>query len=131
MASSDKLKSPLYADGWYVLDFFGQAAYADIGLCLVGKPPSKAVSAVTPNGTKLERRVARRSPEMKLKADRSYGRVYFNELRQPIDARYYKHVLAEYPDATFHLPSKASDKNPIPIKSGGKIVGAVMCLQVG
>jgi len=38
---------------------------ADIGLCLVGKPPSKRLEAVKPDHRKLERRIAKNSKAMK------------------------------------------------------------------
>lgn len=127
MGHGKKLRNPIYADKWYVFDLFGEQAYADIGLCLVGAAPSKrAVETPLP---KLERTIARRSPLMTIRST-GFTRVYFAELDQPIDKRYYEHVLAEYPDATFHLPKAGSASNPITIKSEGRIVGAVMCMKV-
>lgn len=128
-ARPEKLREPIWRDVWYVFELFGRSAYADRGLCLLGKPPSKNTCGLEgPGAEGLVKALPRKTGAMKIKSQDSKC-VYFENLRLPIDTRYYQHVLAEYPDATFHAPKRNDAWKPIAIKSGGEIVGAVMCID--
>lgn len=125
-----KLRKPLYRDLWATFDLFGHRAYADSGLALVGEPPSKDTEELArASSEKLEKALARRNAQMSI-TKKTTEHVFFDEIDLPIDIRYYRHVLTEYPKAEFHKPLRGDAGKPIPIKSEGKIVGAVMCMGV-
>ena len=125
-----KLVKPVHNELWSVFTLFGQPAYADRGLCLVGPPPSPTLMEERPlNVVRLEKALAKKSPQLTIK-ERRAGRVYFDRIDLPVDDRYLNHVIAEYPNATFHLPRGGNARNPITIKNGGQIVGALMCIEL-
>lgn len=125
-----KLVEPIYNELWTVFSLFGQLAYADRGLCLIGKPPSPTLQEERQvNAARMEKALAKKSKQMTVKAKRG-GRLYFDQIDMPVDGRYFDHVIAEYPGATFHLPRGGNARNPIPIKNEGRIVGALMCIEL-
>lgn len=123
-----KLKQPIWRESLYVFELFGRAAYADSGLCLIGEPPSKNTCGLGGSPERLVKALPRKTAAMKV-GRQDPDHVWFEGLELPIDKRYYKHVLTEYPDATFHAPRRNDATKPIAIKSGGEIVGALMCMR--
>lgn len=64
--STGKLKRPIHEkEGWIVLTFFRQPAYADLGLILIGAtPPSKKISPRAITCRQIEKQTAKRSVAM-------------------------------------------------------------------
>lgn len=127
----NKLSGPLHRDHWFIHSLFGEPAYSDGALCVVGRPPSKhaTVELTDSSVSRLEGAMPRRSAPMAVKTKNAVH-VYFDGVDLPVDTRYYEHVLAEYPRATFHKPKRGDATKPITIRSGGKIVGALMCMNI-
>lgn len=130
------IPTPREHNGWIVHKFLGEAAYTDGPLLLIGEPPSKILSALSPSAEKIEEVLPRRTK--KLTPLRFVPReqagwpdyIWFQDLIYPIQALYYDHVLSRYPDAVFRAPLKGNPELPIAIESNGKIVGAVMAVRV-
>lgn len=123
-----KLLEPIWLDSWYVFELFGRPAYADSGFCLIGAPPSKNTCGLGGSPERLVKALPRRTAAMNVQRQDS-THVWFEGLELPVDRRYYKHIITEYPDASFHAPKRNDARKPIAIKSGGEIVGALMCMR--
>lgn len=130
MDESKWLRDPLHRDRWATFYLFGQRAYADSGLALIGAPPSENTEELTRGSSaRLERAIAQKSAAM-IVTKKTPRAVFFDEIDRPIDVRYYEHVMAVYPAAKFHAPKRRDSLKPITIKSGDQIVGALMCMDV-
>ena len=116
-----------------IVSLFGAEAYTDGAIILHGKPPKGMRSPLTPKCTAIEKLLSDKRAPLEgvtfIKTANSPRYAYFDELPMPICAMYYDHILKSFPGAVFHKP-KGTWRSPITISHDGKIIGAVMCVEI-